>query len=140
MDKLSDSVQMDEMLDPVVTFTISIDAEGNVWNDTQTHGSTFGAVYKAFHTIKADVERQIAERRNCPFNPINGDVPAFKDELPPHANYIVTTHTIDGSGVKIQMYLDGVAETWIIYNLEQIDVLIDNLRAARDKLAVRNTP
>lgn len=56
-------------MNPVVTYTISIDREGNVTNDTQTHGSTFAEVYKAFQSIKAEVDRQIAERRNCPFNP-----------------------------------------------------------------------
>jgi hypothetical protein len=28
-------------------------------------------VYKAFHAIKEEVDRQIAERRSCPFNPMN---------------------------------------------------------------------
>lgn len=57
------------MSDFVVTYTISIDREGNVHNDTQTHGSSFAAVYRAFQSIKVEVDRQIAERRNCPFNP-----------------------------------------------------------------------
>lgn len=53
----------------VITYTIGIDADGNVHNDTQTHGSTFAEVYRAFQAIKAEVDRQISERRNCPFNP-----------------------------------------------------------------------
>jgi hypothetical protein len=56
----------------VVTYTISIDHCGNVYNDTQTHGSSFAEVYKAFQAIKAEVDRQISERRNCPFNPKQG--------------------------------------------------------------------
>jgi hypothetical protein len=55
--------------DFVVTYTISIDRDGNVYNDVQTHGSTFADVYRAFHSIKTEVDRQIAERRNCPYNP-----------------------------------------------------------------------
>jgi hypothetical protein len=55
----------------VVTYTISIDRDGNIYNDTQTHGSSFAEVYRAFQAIKTEVDRQIAERRNCPFNPIN---------------------------------------------------------------------
>lgn len=55
----------------IVTYTISVDREGNIYNDTQTHGSSFAEVYKAFQAIKAEVDRQIAERRNCPFNPNN---------------------------------------------------------------------
>lgn len=53
----------------IVTYTISIDKDGNVYNDTQTHGSSFAEVYRAFIAIKAEVDRQIAERRNCPYNP-----------------------------------------------------------------------
>jgi hypothetical protein len=64
---------------PVVTFTISVDADGNVWNDTQTHGHTFAEVYRAFHMIQKEVARQIAERRNCPFNPLHGVEPTFND-------------------------------------------------------------
>lgn len=58
----------------VVTYTISIDQEGNVYNDTQTHESSFAEVYRAFQQIKVEVDRQIAERRNCPFNPIQSKV------------------------------------------------------------------
>jgi hypothetical protein len=63
----------------VVTFTVGVDLEGNIWNDTQTHGSTFAEVYSAFHKIKAEVQRQIDERRNCPFNPKNGEPPEFEN-------------------------------------------------------------
>ena len=59
------------MVRMIVTYLISIDEDGNVHNDTQTHGSTFAEVYKAFHSIKKEVDRQIEERRNCPFNPIH---------------------------------------------------------------------
>jgi hypothetical protein len=67
------------VVEPIVTFTISIARNGDVHNDTQTHGSSFGEVYRAFHAIKAEVDRQIAERRNCPFNPMHGGEPAFDD-------------------------------------------------------------
>lgn len=56
---------------PIVTYSITIDDAGNVTNDVQTHGSTFGEVYSAFHAIKEEVNRQILERRHCPFNPVN---------------------------------------------------------------------
>ena len=55
----------------IVTYTISIDKDGNVYNDTQTHGSSFAEVYQAFIAIRAEIDRQISERRKCPFNPIN---------------------------------------------------------------------
>jgi hypothetical protein len=53
----------------ILRFTITIDADGNVTNDTETGKSTFSEVYGAFRQIKAEVERQIADRRDCPFNP-----------------------------------------------------------------------
>jgi len=66
---------------PVVTFLICVDEEGNIHNDIQTHGNSFAQVYRAFHAIKAEVERQIKERRNCPFNPLHGtDIVTFEDE------------------------------------------------------------
>lgn len=55
----------------LVTYTISIDEDGNIYNDVQPGNSTFAEVYKAFHAIKEEVDRQIAERRACPFNPMN---------------------------------------------------------------------
>lgn len=67
----------------IVTYTISIDDNGNIYNDVQTHGNTFAKVYKAFLTIKDEVLRQIKERGNCPFNPKlireNGE-PEFETE------------------------------------------------------------
>ncbi len=65
---------------PVLTFTVTIDDQGNVWNDTQTHGRTFSEVYRAFHAVKAEVDRQIQERRNCPYNPLHGADPVFDDD------------------------------------------------------------
>lgn len=55
----------------VVTFTISIDIDGNIYNDTQPYDSSFAEVYSAFYKIKEEVQRQIDERRACPFNPLN---------------------------------------------------------------------
>jgi hypothetical protein len=65
---------------PVVTFLICVDKEGNIHNDIQTHGHTFAEVYRAFHAIKAEVDRQINERRNCPFNPLHGTEPVTFEE------------------------------------------------------------
>ena len=58
--------------DPLVTITLSIDRNGDVYDDTQTHGNSFADVYRGFIAIKAEVDRQIGERRNCPFNPKYG--------------------------------------------------------------------
>ena len=65
----TDTEWLAQIADPVVTFTICIDRAGNIHNRTQTHGNTFATAYKAFHQIRDEVDRQIAERRNCPFNP-----------------------------------------------------------------------
>lgn len=56
----------------VVTYTISIDEGGNIYNDVQPFDSSFAEVYKAFLAIKEEVDRQIRERRVCPFNPKYG--------------------------------------------------------------------
>ncbi len=62
-------------IDPILTVTIAIDRNGNVYEDTQTHGSKWADVYRAFHAIKAEIERQIAERKNCPFIPTKSALP-----------------------------------------------------------------
>lgn len=56
----------------IVTYTIGIDEDGNVHNDTQPYDSTFGEVYAAFIAIREEVDRQIRDRRDCPFNPKYG--------------------------------------------------------------------
>lgn len=67
------------MSEPLVTFTVRIDRNGDVTNDTQTHGNSFAEVYRGFHAIRDEVDRQINERRNCPFNPRHGEEPKFDD-------------------------------------------------------------
>lgn len=57
----------------LVTWTVSIDRDGNVYDDTQVHGNSFADVYRGFVAIRDEANRQIAERRACPFNPINRD-------------------------------------------------------------------
>lgn len=69
------------MTEPVVTFTMTVDRAGNITNDTQTHGNTFAQVYRAFHSIRDEVQRQIDQRRACPFNPLHGtEEPVFPDD------------------------------------------------------------
>lgn len=60
---------MKHPIDPLVTITISIDRDGSVFDDTQTHGNSFAEVYRGMVAIRAEIDRQIAERRACPFNP-----------------------------------------------------------------------
>ena len=66
----------------IVTYTISIDERGNIYNDVNTHGNSFATVYWGFCAIKEEVDRQIAERRVCPFNPkyLQPDHPAVKED------------------------------------------------------------
>lgn len=56
------------MTEFVVEYTIKIARNGDITNDV-VPGGTFAEVYKAFHAIRAEVDRQIRERRQCPFNP-----------------------------------------------------------------------
>lgn len=69
------------MTQPIITYTIEVDADGNITNDTQCHGSSFAQVYRAFHVIRQEVDRQIVQRRECPFNPMHGVDPVFDDEF-----------------------------------------------------------
>lgn len=64
---------LDDIIDPVLTITFRVDRDGNIANDTQTHDKTFAEVYRGFHAVHQEIERQIAERRVCPYNPINKD-------------------------------------------------------------------
>jgi hypothetical protein len=50
----------------VVTFTIGIDTDGNVTNDTQPYSSTFAEVYRAFHAIKAERRAYMAMKEKLP--------------------------------------------------------------------------
>lgn len=62
---------LDDIADPVLTITFRVNRNGDIANDTLTHDKSFGEMYRAFHHVKKELERQIAERRNCPYNPIN---------------------------------------------------------------------
>lgn len=67
----------------LLTITLSVDEDGNVYDDTQTHGNTFAEVYKGFTLVREEIQRQIDDRRKCPFNPINvrkDGAPKFGDE------------------------------------------------------------
>lgn len=66
------------MADIVVEYTIKIDREGNITNDVQTFGNSFADVYAAFYVIKEEVNRQLAARRECPYNPIHPQPPEFE--------------------------------------------------------------
>jgi len=56
----------------LVTITMSVDEDGNIYDDTQTHGNSFAEVYRGFRCIREELDRQIAGRRQCPFNPKYG--------------------------------------------------------------------
>jgi hypothetical protein len=53
----------------LVTITIGIGRNGDIYEDTQTHGNSYADVYRGIHAVKAEVERLIGERRECPNNP-----------------------------------------------------------------------
>ncbi len=59
-------------VDPLLTITISIDRNGDVFDDTQTHDNSFADVYRGFIAVRNEINRQISERRVCPFNPKYG--------------------------------------------------------------------
>jgi hypothetical protein len=59
--------------DRLITITVGIGRNGDIFEDTQTHGNTWSDVYRGMHAVKAEIERLIAERRECPYNPKNKD-------------------------------------------------------------------
>jgi len=58
----------------LITMTLSVAVDGDdyhVSDSTQTHGNTFAEVYRGMTMIRDEVQRQIDDRRMCPFNPAN---------------------------------------------------------------------
>ena len=61
------------MTDVLFEFHCIILRDGSVVNDNLCHGNSFAEVYAAMRAVRDEVDRQIAERRSCPFNPRYGD-------------------------------------------------------------------
>lgn len=55
--------------DMLVTITVGIARNGDVHQDTLTHGNEFAEVYRGMHLVRAEIDRLIVERRSCPYNP-----------------------------------------------------------------------
>lgn len=55
--------------DRLITMEISIDRDGNVYQDTQTHGNSWADVYRGTWAIKRELDRLVDEQRQCPFHP-----------------------------------------------------------------------
>lgn len=55
--------------DRLVTITISIGRNGDVYEDTQCHGNKWADVYRGICLIGARIQEQIDGRRECPFHP-----------------------------------------------------------------------
>lgn len=55
----------------LVTLLISVDQKHNVYSDVQTHDNSFAEVAAGFSVIKAEIDRVFAERKSCPYYPID---------------------------------------------------------------------
>lgn len=56
----------------LVTMTLSVEVDGDdlhVHDSTQTHGNSWADVYRGTVMLREELDRQIASRRDCPFNP-----------------------------------------------------------------------
>lgn len=53
----------------LVTITISIARNGDVHEDTQTHGNIFADVYRGLNAVRGRLDEVIANRKQCPYNP-----------------------------------------------------------------------
>ena len=60
-------------LRPIFEFHCTILSDGSVVNDNVCHGSTFAEAYTALMAVRDEIDRQIADRRRCPFNPKYGN-------------------------------------------------------------------
>ena len=60
--------------DRLVTVTVSIARNGDVYDDTVTHGNTYADVYSGLVQVRAEIDRQITQRRACPYNPKYGNM------------------------------------------------------------------
>jgi hypothetical protein len=58
---------------PIFEIHCIILRDGSVVNNTACHGSTFAEAYAGLMAVRDEVDRQIADRRSCPFNPKYGD-------------------------------------------------------------------
>lgn len=69
----------------LVTVTFMVEQDGDHWQvheDTQTHGNTWAEVYRGMVAIRDEINRQIDEKKNCPYNPLNvrqNGEPNFED-------------------------------------------------------------
>lgn len=57
-----------------MTMGVAVDGEDfHVFDDTQTHESSWADVYKGMVMLRDELNRQLAEGRKCPYNPKYGN-------------------------------------------------------------------
>lgn len=56
---------------------LGIARNGDIHSSLKTHGNPWPDVYRAMHAMRDELDRLIAERRECPFNPRNPQPPVF---------------------------------------------------------------
>jgi hypothetical protein len=62
-------LQLPPEKDRLITMTIAIDRDGNVYQDTETHNNPWSEVYRGTKCIQKEIERLIEEQRRCPIHP-----------------------------------------------------------------------
>lgn len=60
---------MSEPTTPLVTMTISIDRDGTVHSDVQTHDNSYSEVAVGLAAVRDEINRVFAERKTCPHYP-----------------------------------------------------------------------
>lgn len=53
----------------LVTITIGIGRNGDIFEDTQCHGNGFADVYRGMTKVRERLDELVLQRRQCPFNP-----------------------------------------------------------------------
>lgn len=66
-----------------MSFEVSVDGDDyHITNSTRCGDATWAEVYRGMLAIREEIDRQIAARRECPFNPKtikNEGAPTFTD-------------------------------------------------------------
>lgn len=56
-------------MNKLVTMLISVNSDGSLTSDVQTHDNSYADVARGLGAIKAEIERVFAERKQCPYYP-----------------------------------------------------------------------
>lgn len=72
-DEWNDVCRSIERATLLVTMTISVNRDGTLKSDVQTHDNSYADVAVGLAAVKKEIERVFAEHKNCPYYPSNAE-------------------------------------------------------------------